>query len=439
LWLRWRVSGWHGMAVVAPLAIVLSLNILWLLGLYSFLLGTSLMLITLGVWWRWRDQLGPMQATLLALLLVIGYASHLISLGLTVCATGVLAITTPGVTWKRLGWTAASMLPLAPLLWMYHRMMQSSGEIHAAWDGLDNALSLRAWFNYARNADFIQIRSIPCLPFSSQRAGWVAYSGPPQIAQLVIFILLVVTVLALRKGEAREHRGWLILALLLFAVALFGPDGFGNVHGGILRERILLIAMAVSIPAMNLRNYRRLIIGCSVVLMIAAAWQVLFVWDYALYSNRMVKDVVQAKSFVGTGQHVETIQIDSEGLYRPNPRHNLSNIFGIGTDNIIWNNYGPCLYYFPVRFASTEVSERALSLSDVSVFKFKDNDESDHLAWYERLLSETHEQIDTLVVIGSSKKVDRINAQWYGPEPVYESGEVRVFRRAVHPTINTSE
>ncbi|MEN3333655.1 MAG: hypothetical protein V7641_3020 [Blastocatellia bacterium] len=428
--LRWRVAGWQGMALVAPLAITLSLNLLWLLGLYGFLLGACVMFITLGVWWAWRDRMGAAQALCLALLLVAGYFSHLVSLGLTVFALAVLALATPGASLRRLGWTAASMLPLAPLAVMYHRLMQSGGDVQAAWYGVDSCLSPRAWFNYARSVDFIQIRSENvCLPFSLQRADWFAYVGPSQIVQIVVPLLLVITFFTMRRGQERERRGWLILALLLFAAGFFGPDSFGDAHGSILRERVLLIAMAASIPAMNLRARRPVVNACGVALLVAAVLQVAFVWDYALYSNRVVTDFMQAKPFVGTGQRVEAIQIDTAGPYRANPLHNLSSALGIGTGNVVWNNYGPCLYYFPVRFADREVSRRALDLSNVGVFRFKLYDESEHLVWYEKLLSESHEQIDALVVVGSQREVDRINAEWYGPEPVFQTGAVRVFRR----------
>ena len=136
-----------------------------------------------------------------------------------------------------------------------------------------------------------------------------------------------------------------------------------------------------------------------------------------------------AKPFVGTGQRVEAIQIDTGGPYRANPVHNLSSALGIGTNNVVWNNYGPCLYYFPVRFADTEVGRHAMDLSNAGIFRFQRYDESEHLIWYKKLLSESHEQIDALVVVGSHLEVDRINAEWYGPEPVFQTGEVRVFRR----------
>ncbi|HST21211.1 MAG TPA: hypothetical protein VLR90_08860, partial [Blastocatellia bacterium] len=228
----------------------------------------------------------------------------------------------------------------------------------------------------------------------------------------------------------RERRGWIILSLLLFVGAWVGPDNFGGAHGGILRERLLLMAMATSVPAFKLVSKRWTVRTCAAGLMIAAIMQLAYLWDYALFSNQVVGDFMQAKPYVGKGQRVETIQIDTGGPYRVNPVHNLSSVLGIGTDNIVWNNYGPCLYYFPVKFTDDTVSRRALDLSDVSVFRFKNPffDERKHVQWWSELLSETHNEIDTLVVMGSNSEIDEINAQWYEREPVFQAGGVRVFR-----------
>src|SRR5215831_10821644 len=77
LWLRHRIAGWNGMAFVVPLAVILSLNLLWLLGLYNFLLGACCYVVALGVWWAGRDDSGPRRAVLLAGLLIAGCLCHL--------------------------------------------------------------------------------------------------------------------------------------------------------------------------------------------------------------------------------------------------------------------------------------------------------------------------------------------------------------------------
>ncbi len=96
LWLRLRVLGPRSPALGAFWAALMSMNLTWFFGFYSFLLGSCLFAITLGVWWTERDRLGPRSALGLSLLLALGYLCHPISLGLTVLALGILSLVTPG-------------------------------------------------------------------------------------------------------------------------------------------------------------------------------------------------------------------------------------------------------------------------------------------------------------------------------------------------------
>ena len=88
VWLRWRIRDDAGIAGASVLAALLAVNFLWLLGFSSFLLGCCLFPITLGVWWPGRDQPEPRRLAGLAVLLVLGYFGHLVSLGLTVVGMG---------------------------------------------------------------------------------------------------------------------------------------------------------------------------------------------------------------------------------------------------------------------------------------------------------------------------------------------------------------
>ena len=56
-WLRWRVAGGRGLRVAALLASLLAMNMAWLFGFTSFMLGACLFPITLGIWWPARDRL----------------------------------------------------------------------------------------------------------------------------------------------------------------------------------------------------------------------------------------------------------------------------------------------------------------------------------------------------------------------------------------------
>ena len=95
VWLRWtslrRTRALGGLPAGRPAGDELP----WLLGFTSFLLGACLFPVTLGVWWAGRDSLGSSHASRSGSSCVLGYFCHLVSLGLTVLALGVLALLAP--------------------------------------------------------------------------------------------------------------------------------------------------------------------------------------------------------------------------------------------------------------------------------------------------------------------------------------------------------
>ena len=116
------------------------MNLTWLLGFTSFLLGTCLFPITLGIWWTGRYRLSPRRIVLLAALLTLGYFCHLVSLGLTVVGLVVLSVTGPipdgtKKAWSfrlaRLARTSMSFIPLFALAFFYLRAASGSGPIMA--------------------------------------------------------------------------------------------------------------------------------------------------------------------------------------------------------------------------------------------------------------------------------------------------------------------
>jgi hypothetical protein len=435
LWLRWRVAGCEGMAIAAPLAVLVSLNVLWLLGLYSFLLGSSLFIVTLGVWWSGRENMGAKRALIIAGLLVLGYFSHLISLALTVIALIILALITPGVGWlRRAGWTAASLLPVLPLAIIYKRMMQNNGEVRAAWGGITDFLSIQQWLNYSSGVDFLSLRADKNnFPFVEGHSEWFGLLSPYVWGIVTLGILTTATIFTRSDksdSSAKARRVWIILPLALILGAYLAPDSFGDPHGGILRERILLLGVAAMVAGLKINTSQLSVKLAGAALVLAAMMQIGYVWEYGLSSNRIVSDFMRAKPHVGMGQRVEILRVNVVSQFRANPIHNLSNMLGIGTGNIVWNNYGPSLYYFPIRFKDDALGQRARSLSDVSQFENNNPrvDIEEHIAYWSDMLDENHDRIDALVVWGSDPNLDAANARWYGPRPIFDSGNTRVFQ-----------
>ena len=173
--------------MAALLAALLSMNIAWLFGFTSFMLGACLFALTLGVWWTGRDRLTWGRVAVLAVLLVLGYFGHLVSLGLTVVGLSVLAALTPCAggdavagrrTWAvRLGRTAVAAVPLIPLGLVYLNLSRRGGPLRPQWGHLTHPLSPRAWAAQLTWVDPISIASKTMLPFStapSRAAGLLA-------------------------------------------------------------------------------------------------------------------------------------------------------------------------------------------------------------------------------------------------------------------------
>jgi hypothetical protein len=450
LWLRWRVAGSQGLAVAAPLAVLLSLNVLWLLGLYSFMLGSCLFVITLGAWWTGRERMGAKQALIIAGLLVLGYFSHLISLAVTMIALGILALITPGKGWlRRVSWTAASLAPIVPLAIIYKRLMQDNGEVRASWSGITDFWSIQQWLGYSSGVDFLSLRADKNnFPFVEGHSEWFGLMSPYVWGIVGLAILLAVTIFSksdsLKPGSSKSDSSksgssdqarlvWIILPLALILMAYLAPDSFGDPHGGILRERILLLGVAALVAGLRIDTKQWSVKVAAAALMLAAMVQVGYAWEYGLSSNQIVSDFMRAKPYVGTGHRVEILRVNVESRFRANPIHNLSNMLGIGTGNIVWNNYGPSLYYFPIKFKDESVGQRARSLSDVSMFEYNNPrvDIDEHLEYWSDMLDENHDKIDALVVWGSAPTLDAANAQWYGPRPIFDSGKTRVFQSSL--------
>ena len=140
-WLRWRVAGASGLKVAALLSALLAMNMPWLFGFTSFVLGACLFPITLGVWWSGRDQMKAGRLVSLAILLALGYFCHAVSLGLTVVGLGVLALAAPvragrdrplRQRFSRIAWLLLCMIPLFGLAAVYLLKIASRGGRMAA-------------------------------------------------------------------------------------------------------------------------------------------------------------------------------------------------------------------------------------------------------------------------------------------------------------------
>ena len=408
------------------------ISFMWLWGFYNFLLGACLFGITLGYWWAGREHMGIRWAGGLAALLVLGYLCHLVSSMLTVFGLVILALTTPGPGWwARCRWTAVMLIPIVPLAVIYHRLMQRAGVLHPVWRDLPtDRWSLRGWYQYLEAGNPLNLlddsRSLPFVDWTSawfrllHSSSWVA----------VGLLLLVIGALFTGKHQdespTRMYRGWIILTFVLFLGWVVGPSDFGMGHGSFLRMRLLLLALLALIPLVRADpKHLYTWIGAGV-LTVALAIQSAIVWDCALISNRFISLFMEAQPSVGSGKRIGTLRLTKRSRCIDDAVSHADALLGVGTGNIVWNNYEAVEYYFPVKYRD----ERGLSLTkmfDQSVVVSGLN-AHERLDRWARLLIEHHTAIDTFVVWGTHPGLDAMIMQWYGPQPVFHREDLRVFQ-----------
>ncbi len=431
VWLRVRVSGWRGAWLAALIAALLGLNFPWLLGFTSFLLGACLFPVTLGVWWAGRDQLGWRRVLALGLLVVLGYFSHLVSLGLTAIALVVLALLTPGPRYReRLLRTALALSPLIPLGLVYLSIATRREPMSPDWKHLTRPLSIASWGAQLGWVDPITLARKTAIPFTRiDDARWFALFTP---LTWLVLAFVAIWYAAVRRPPSEmaqapnERRGWSWLAALFLVGGIVGPDSLGSAHGEYLPQRVLLMGLVALVPALRLDGDAKILRMAGAALTVALTVQSAIVWDYALTSHRLAGAIAAARDAIGTRQRVATLLIDIRTRFRANSLLHADNLLGVGTGNIIWNNYETVHYYFPVQFRPGV--DRPIS-SDLEQVAITEGAMAAGRARLWRQAIEPHlGAIDAVLVWGTDAELDAINARWF--KTVYNdpTGRVRVLR-----------
>ena len=431
-WLRWRVAGCRGLAFGAGLSALLALNVAWLLGFTSFLLGASLFPVTLGVWWSGRDAgFRPRRAGGLAALVVVGYFCHLVSLGLTAAGLAVLEALTPGRDRAgRARTTALGLAPLLPLGLVYLRLMRrGGGGLAPEWKHLASPLSPRAWGVQLSWVDPVSLARRDVLPLVDGASSPAFLSGAPVVWLALAVGLAVVSTLAVAPPWRGERRGWWGLSLLLLAAGAAGPDTLGASHGEYLQQRVVLLGLAALVPALRVEDAPRGVAAAAVLALgLAVALQSAFVWDYARTCRRTAGAYIDAAPAVGTHRRVAALASGIRTRFRANPLMHADGLLGVGTGNVLWNDYETRFYYFPVHFRGGLDRPDPKELEDLALLEGPGAAGLRADRW-RRLLERHGDAIDVLVVWGDDPLLDAVNARWFRPVPVPGGGPLRVFRR----------
>jgi hypothetical protein len=426
VWLRWAVAGEKGLATASVLAVLLGLNVTWLMGFTSFLLGAALMPATLAVWWGGREWFGLGRAAGLSVLLVLGYFCHPISLGLTVVGLGVLAAMSPGMDRvRRAVLTAMAGVPLVPLGLAYRSLTQLGGGMEPTWQHLGaNPWSPRAWVAQIGWIDPISLAAKRFRPFDVSSSVLNAAIAPAFWVLAGVGVLTIAT--AWRRST--DRRGWLALSGLLLVAGLVGPDTLGSKHGHYLSQRVVLLGLVVLVPWLDLGAGRWSTRVGSAVLGVALVVQSAFVWDYAVDCRDRLGRFAKAGPALGRGARVGTLLVGIKSRFRSNPLLHADCQFGAKADDVVWSNYETAYYYFPVKVRPGLDHPPAPEFERVALLDGPADGPERARRW-EVLIDEHLGAIDTILewCPEPDLALDAINARHY--DRSFIDGPVRVWNR----------
>jgi hypothetical protein len=454
LWLRWRVAGGKGLVLAAFFSALLAMNMAWLLGFTSFLIGSCLFPITLGVWWQGRYRLSFGRIAALALLVCLGYFCHLVSLGLTVVGLIVLAVTGPVQNGNEGSWrarttrllrTSISFVPLGVLGYLYLQAARRSGPLQPVWENPPNPWWPGAWRTRLGWVDPITLAVKEGLPFTNRVSHAFILFAPAVWLSLGLVLWWYGRMtgkpdsqeISRADGpEAREsigtqqqgddRQGWMVLASLLLVGGIAGPDSFGPAHGEFLPQRVLLLGFIALAPVFDADLSRWTGRFLLAAIAVAVALQAAIIWDYALYCDATAGQIIRAGKFVGRNQRIVTLLVSSKGRFRANPLLHSENWLGVDTGNVVWNNYETRHYYFPVQFRPEIERPKSGDLEWISIHD-DPKDKAARLRDWEELLDRHAKSIDVVLFWKSDPELEAITRRWF--DLAQQNGDVRIFTR----------
>lgn len=433
-----RVAGRNGLETAVLLAMIIAINGLWFLGFYNFNLGTALFAATIGYWWKRRENFALRHAIVLSLLLIANYFSHLISFGMTTACLMFLAVfaSEPRKTARNFLWIAAALLPVVPLLVGYKLMTGAGGEIAPHWRELANPYSPASWAKHLFMGDPVLLLARQSFPFVEARPAAFLAAAPSVWFIAALACLALACFAAWRRGfrfppKIAALANFGALCALAWAVA---PDDFGTLHGGVLRERILIIGFICLAPVLCVAPAGFFKRAAQIILIYVALFQIAVLFEYAQTQNRITIEFVAATPALDRLEKPVTLAsiIMSPDIcrYKSAPLINLDPLLGVGNSNIVWDNYELGNYYFPVVARSEDARRFSFDFHEANKLNYCYSNEIEDYKFVRlnEVLRENHNRINTMLVWGANERVEEMLAEWYESEPFYKSENVRLFR-----------
>jgi hypothetical protein len=419
LWLRLCVAGHEGLLTATVFASLIGLNVTWLFGFTGFLLGASLLPITLAVWWSGCNRLSTGRSLAVSLLLVVGYFCHPVPLGLTAFSLALLAWFHGDRSVRAR--TLVSMIPLLPLAMLYKSLTIAGGPMQPEWAHLTSLFSPQGWVAQLGWVDPISLAGKVFRPFSATSSVLNALIAPLLWLSLGLICITCVTIHTKPSGR----RGFGVIGVILLIAGIVGPDTLGTSHGHYLPQRIVLLGLVALVPWLRFEATGKVALIGRIAVGFALFMQTLFVWDYAVESHRTAGQMFQAESRIGRDRRVAAILLDIRGRFRANPLLHADCLVGVGTGNIVWGDYETAHYYFPVQLREPLQSPSAAELEAIA----RTENPERRAELTEAFLKRYKNAIDVVVLWGTDPRVEAILARERFITDLDERGMVHVWRR----------
>ena len=431
-WLRLQVAGARNLATSLLLGAVLGFNWMWFLGFYNFAVGVILFAFTLGLFWRWRDRLDFRRGVILSGLLILTFLSHLISFGMLAGSFLIVAFFNSENRKDSLRRVILILLPVVPMFIAYKIFSETGGELSPVWRELDNPLSVKQWLLHLSSADPFQLISRRAFPFSNRLSPLFGICTP---FLWIFFAFAGLTLAGYRKIAELKNLSPLKSFLILFFGSIifwiFAPDDFGKLHGGILRERVLLLGLICFVPLFSISNLwlKRISQGCLVFVLL---FQTAVLLEYTFRTDTQAREYFSAANQINNEDSIGSVILlrQDECRYKSIPLVNMTPFIGIGKETRIWDNYEAGYYLFPVILNDPADRRFAFEFHETNVFPFCDPNENidEKINQLDNLLAANPAKLDKVLVWGEDAQIDSVLKKYFPAEPVRLGENLRLFR-----------
>lgn len=294
-------------------------------GFYNFSISVGLVLVTMAIWWRRRDDPGWKTIALIALLILLCYTSHPLSTLLLIGFIGLLWLfTLRGRPLRRHARHLIALLPALPLLAWFSRRERgaSAAPVALQWDRLRELVQPKA----AVTCDFVQLRAGEALV-------------------VVIAVLIVVTaIVERRRGEIDAFAALIVAGV----AAVLAVPSYG---AGIIVERVAFIALLLPLPWLTPRLTHIGRAALAAVLSLATAANVVLLTKHTRAVAGEMTALIRAARAIPADTTMLPLVYDRKPVGEAVPVFlHAASYAAIERRLVDADNYEPVVGYFPVRF-----------------------------------------------------------------------------------------